>query len=153
MAEKHTARLASFVILERDGMIVLARRANTGYMDGMYQMPSGHIEAGEYPFEAAIREAKEEVGVDIAPQDLHLVHVSYCITQDIVPDYVDFFFTATKWTGEPFNAEPEKCDEIVWVSADALPSDTVPAVAEVMSYIARGMPFSHIGRAAAHRIV
>ena len=67
MKEKHKARLASFVIFERDGKMLLARRFNTGYADGFYQMPSGHVEEHEYPSEAAIREIKEEVGVDIEP--------------------------------------------------------------------------------------
>ncbi len=145
--EKHKARLASFVILERDGKILLTRRFNTGYADGQYQMPSGHVELNEYPIEAAIREAKEEVGVDIDMQDLEFVHASYRINQaDASGDYVDFFFKTTKWTGEPVNAEPEKCDELMWVSLTELPANTVLAVREVIESIRKGIPFSQIGR-------
>ena len=148
MAEKHKARLASFVIFERDGKILMARRANTGYSDGMYQMPSGHIEANEYPIEAAIREAKEETGVDLKLEDLELVHVSYRInTYDTAGDYVDFFFKTTKWKGELIIAEPDKCDELLWVVPDALPENTVGVVKEAMTHIRAGRPFSSIGRA------
>jgi mutator protein MutT len=147
MTEKHKARLASFVILERDGKILLARRFNTGYADGQYQMPSGHIEANEYPAEAAVREAKEEVGVDIKIEDLEFVHSSYRINQaDAAGDYVDFFFKVTQWSGEPFNAEPEKCDELFWVPIDNLPDNTVPVIREVIGFIIEGVPFSQVGR-------
>lgn len=147
MAEKHKAKLASFVIFEREGKILLARRFNTGYADGQYQMPSGHIEANEYPAEAAIREAKEEVGVEIDMNDLEFVHASYRINHvDAAGDYVDFFFKATRWSGELVNAEPEKCDEIRWVPIDDLPENTVPVIKEVIGYIIKGIPFSQVGR-------
>lgn len=145
MAEKHKARLAAFVILERDGKILLARRANTGYADGMYQMPSGHVEAGELPHEAAIREAKEEVGVDIDPRNLSFAHACYRINLvDDVGDYVDFFFRTSVWSGEPENREPEKCDELLWVSADALPEATVAPVKAVLAHIREGRQFSEV---------
>ena len=147
MEIKHKARLAAFAILERDGKILLARRFNTGYADGQYQMPSGHVELNEYPIEAAAREAKEEVGVDINIKDLEFVHTSYRINQkDEAGDYVDFFFKTTKWSGEPSNMEPEKCDELIWVPITELPPNTVPVIKEVISYILKGIPFSQIGR-------
>lgn len=147
MKTRHKANLAAFAILVRDGKILLARRFNTGYMDGKYQMPSGHIEANEYPIEAAAREAKEEVGVDIALTDLEYVHTSYRInSHDDVGDYVDFFFKTTKWVGEPVNTEPEKCDELIWVSLDALPENVVPVVREVVEHLKRNSSFSQIGR-------
>ena len=146
MSEKHKARLASFVIFERDGKILLTRRFNTGYADGSYQMPSGHVEEHEYPSEAAIREIKEEVGVDIDPGDLILVHISYRINSDTAGDYVDFFFKTSKWSGETTNAEPEKCDELIWVSMNQLPVNTVPVIREVISCILKNESYSEIGR-------
>lgn len=143
--EKHKARLASFIILERDGKILLARRFNTGYADGQYQMPSGHVESNEFPAEAIIREAKEEIGIDINISDLECVHVSYRLNKvDSAGDYVDFFFKAKKWSGELINAEPDKCDEIIWVPIDDLPKNTVSVVKEVLGRIIKGDSFSQI---------
>ncbi len=144
---KHRARLAAYIILEQDGKVLLARRFNTGYADGMYQMPAGHVEANEYPSEAAVREAKEELGIDIAPEDLEFVHASYRInTVDDVGDYVDFFFRAKKWSGEPVNAEPEKCDEILWVPIDNVSGNTVEIFKEILEYLKKEALFSEIGR-------
>ena len=109
-------------------------------------MPSGHVEAGEYPIEAAVREAKEEVGVTIAIEDLECVHVSYRIKSDDAGDYVDFFFKTKKWSGEPVNMEPEKCDGLIWAAVSDLPENTVLPIKAVIEYIRKGIPFSEIGR-------
>lgn len=146
MAEKHTARLASFVILEREGKMLLMQRLNTGYQDGRYQMPSGHIEPNEYPSEAAIRETKEELGIDIAPEDLTFLHASYRIKNRDGGDYVDFFFRASKWAGEIINAEPAKCSGLIWAPMDQLPENTVPAIRTVIECLLKDGPFSEIGR-------
>ncbi|CAN5727927.1 NUDIX domain-containing protein [soil metagenome] len=147
MKEYHKARVASFVILERDGKILLSRRFNTGYADGEYGLPSGHIEPNEYPLEAAIREAKEEVGVGIAAKDLECVHTSYRINKvDGVGDYVDFFFRTHTWSGEPLNQEPDKCDELVWASLGELPENVIPVLRTALESIHKGIRFSEIGR-------
>ena len=146
MSEKHKARLASFVIFEHDGKILLARRFNTGYSDGFYQMPSGHVEEHEYPSEAAIREMKEEVGVDIEPKDLIPIHISHRINTNSAGDYVDFFFKTSKWSGEIRIAEPDKCDELIWVAMDDLPENTVPVIREVVAHILENQSYSEIGR-------
>ena len=46
----------SDVIFERDGKILLLRRFETGYSDGFYALPAGHIDKGETPLDAALRE-------------------------------------------------------------------------------------------------
>lgn len=46
------------------------QRDNTGFRDGYYALPSGHVDGGE----PAVREAKEWVGVDIDSKGLRLVH-------------------------------------------------------------------------------
>jgi 8-oxo-dGTP pyrophosphatase MutT (NUDIX family) len=43
----------------------MLRRVNTGWMDGYYGFPAGHKETGESFLDCAIREVKEEVGLDI----------------------------------------------------------------------------------------
>lgn len=144
MKERNKAVPAVYVFLERDGKFLLMRRANTGYEDGNYQNPAGHVDAGELPIEAAIREAKEEVGVDIQKEDIELVHVTYRTKKDETGDRIDFFFKTCVWTGEITNKEPEKCDELMWVSPDALPPNTVEHIKHVVAGIQKGVLFSEI---------
>jgi ADP-ribose pyrophosphatase YjhB (NUDIX family) len=122
MKIRNKAIPASYLILEKDGKILVARRCNTGYEDGVYQVPAGHVEEGELPTEALIREAKEEIGIDLDPSDLELVHVSYRPKHDETGDRVDFFFRARNWKGEITNMEPGKCDDLKWVSFDEIPN-------------------------------
>ncbi|TVS16988.1 MAG: NUDIX domain-containing protein [Gammaproteobacteria bacterium] len=43
--------------------VLLLRRSGTGVADGCWAPPGGHLEAGETPREAVVREAHEELGV------------------------------------------------------------------------------------------
>ncbi|MBA8882055.1 NUDIX domain-containing protein [Phyllobacterium myrsinacearum] len=52
----------------------MLRRKGTGWMDGLFSIPAGGLEADEIIGAAAIREACEEVGVQIEPVDLQYVH-------------------------------------------------------------------------------
>jgi 8-oxo-dGTP diphosphatase len=100
---------AVHIFLIRDGQILLLRRRNTGYEDGNYSVVAGHLNGDEEVKTAAIREAHEEVGIRIAPADLQVVGVMHRKSND---ERVDFFLTATLWSGEVTNVEPDKCDRL-----------------------------------------
>ncbi|WP_223167374.1 NUDIX hydrolase [Nonomuraea sp. SYSU D8015] len=125
------------VMLVRGAEILLARRAGTGYGDGLWHLPSGHLEEGEAATAAAVREAAEEVGVTVDPADLTFVHVMHR-----APERVGLFFTTGKWIGEPCNAEPHKCSEIAWWPMDALPDDMVDYPKAAIAKIVAGVPFA-----------
>ncbi|MGW5687161.1 2'-5' RNA ligase family protein [Nonomuraea sp. NPDC003754] len=128
------------VLFVRDGKVLLGRRANTGYADGRWHLPSGHLEAGESAVEAAAREAREEVGVIVDPGDLTFVHAMHR-----APDRVGLFFRAERWHGEPYNAEPGKCDALEWHPLDRLPDGMVAYPAAALAAIGDGRPFAQFG--------
>ncbi len=123
MKIRNKATPAVYLFLEKDEKILLGRRCNTGYMDGCYQIPAGHVEEGELPSEALIREIKEEIGIDVKLNDLEIVHVSYRPKHDETGDRVDFFFRAKSWSGEILNMEPHKCDDLRWFPLSELPEN------------------------------
>lgn len=138
------ATTASYLILRKDGQILFARRCNTGYQDGNYQVPAGHVDAGESPSEALIREVKEEIGIDIQPEDVKFVHTSFRPKIDSTGDRVDYFFEVTKWDGEVVNCEPGKCDDLVWCSPTNMPDNTTLHVRVAIACIENGEPFSEL---------
>lgn len=140
--DRNSAVPAVYLFLERGGKFLLMRRQNTGYEDGNYQQPSGHVEAGEMPKQAVVREAKEEIGVTVKEEDLEFLHVSYRMNKERTRHRVDFFFRTSVWEGEPGNLEPEKCDDLLWASYDELPPNTVEHVRRVIEDIRKGIPFS-----------
>lgn len=113
----------------RGGEILLSRRLNTGYRDGEYSVPAGHLDGGETVVAAGCREAREEVGVALAEDDLAFSGVMHRIEDE---ERVDFFFLVRAWSGEPFNNEPEKCSDLRWFPLDALPENTVPYVRQAI---------------------
>jgi len=57
-------KVAVAVLLERDGLVLLVRRANEPQR-GSWSLPAGFVDAGEDPQLAAARECLEETGLDI----------------------------------------------------------------------------------------
>jgi 8-oxo-dGTP pyrophosphatase MutT (NUDIX family) len=101
-----------YLLFQREGEILLSRRANTGYRDGDFGLVSGHVDGGEPLAEAACREALEEAGVRIATVDLTLRTVMHRRNEGDEDERIGFFFEPAGWEGEIVNAEPHKCGEL-----------------------------------------
>ena len=92
---------------------------------------AGHVEQGETAYDAARREAREEIDV----RDLDLAFVTAMQRTrggEPIDERVDFFFTARSWVGEPRIVEPEKCAELRWCPLDDLPDPVVPHELQVL---------------------
>ncbi|NUQ83080.1 MAG: NUDIX domain-containing protein [Anaerolineales bacterium] len=126
----------------RNNQILLLRRFNTGYRDGEYSVPAGHLDGGETVMQAGIREAKEEVGLELAEGDMILSSVMHRLDGE---ERVDFFVQVRKWDGEPFNAEPDKCDDLRWVDVDTLPNNTIPYIRRAIANHQNGTSFDEFG--------
>ena len=136
---------AVFIIMEREYKIFLMLRKNTGYMDGMYGLPSGHVEAGESLTHAIIREAREEAGVTLDQKRLKLCHVMYQAKHDETGERANFFFTAEVWGGEPENCEPQKCGGVGWFPIDSLPPNIIPYIKTALAHIRNNVFLSELG--------
>ncbi|HUD10595.1 MAG TPA: NUDIX domain-containing protein [Candidatus Saccharimonadales bacterium] len=132
---------AVYLILIRNHKILLLRRYQTGYMDGKYSLPAGHIEGHEPAIQAIIREAKEEVGLDLKEKDIELVHTMHRRAVEGDHERIDLFFQASKF-GEPKNAEPHKCDELRWAPVDDLPKNMVAEVRLAIENISKNKNYS-----------
>ena len=133
---------AVHLFLVREQHVLLLRRWNTGYEDGNYSVPAGHLDGGEQVKAAAIREAREEIGVEIAPEDLLIVGVMHRMAED---ERIDFFVSATRWTGEPHNREPNKCDQLRWADLGNLPENVIPYVRRALESYQAGQWFESFG--------
>lgn len=108
--------------------LLLLRRANTGFMDGYFSLPGGHVEPGELPIEAVKREVLEEVGVMVQTAAPLLIlpyrsgrHLGY-----------NFVFTSECWQGQARIAEPQASDLLCWVPPTALPKPYPPWLNQVL---------------------
>jgi 8-oxo-dGTP pyrophosphatase MutT (NUDIX family) len=120
----------------------MQRRFQTGYEDGNYSVVAGHLEGNETVAVAASREALEEVGIEISPDDVRVVGVMHRRSTD---ERVDWFVLCERWAGEVRNTEPTKCDELRWVDPDRLPRNTIPYVRRAIDNFRAGRWFDSFG--------
>lgn len=141
--ERYKIVPSSYLMLLRDGKILLARRFNTGFEDGNYGLVAGHGEQNENARETLIREAKEEAGIDIKLENIELAHVMH--RKAALDERVDFFFEAKDYEGTPKIMEPEKCDEIQWFPLDNLPENTIDYIRQAIKNYRSGKFYSEYG--------
>jgi len=134
--------VAVHMIFLHNDRVLLLRRFHTGWEDGKYSVPAGHVDAGESVTQAAIREVREEVGVDLKASDLEVVHVMHRKGDE---ERIDFFLVVKGWTGEITNAEPQKCDDLTWYPLSALPGNVIPYVRQGLANYQSGLLFSEFG--------
>jgi ADP-ribose pyrophosphatase YjhB (NUDIX family) len=129
------------LILIQDERVLLLQRANTGFADGDWSVPGGRLAQGETLPHGAAREALEELAIHINPDDLTFVHLCHHADPD-GQARIGVFFTATRWTGTPVNAEPDRCSQIDWFVPCALPGNTVGYIRTGIHSSQNGASFS-----------
>jgi mutator protein MutT len=143
MEKRHTVRCAVYALFIKDHKILMLLREGTGWKDGLWGLPAGHLEADETIKEALVREVKEEVGINISEANTTLYHVMHRHEIDEKNfEYIDFIFKIEYWEGEPINAEPSKCNRIEWFDIDHLPTEIVPNVKAAIDFYKGKMFFS-----------
>jgi 8-oxo-dGTP pyrophosphatase MutT (NUDIX family) len=140
---------ASYVYLLRDGAdgteVLLQRRGPVPYMpDHWAAAAAGHVEPGETAYDAARREAVEELGVtDVALEFAFTMQRSQ--HAEAIDERVDWFFTARSWSGEPRVVEAHKAAEIRWCPLDRLPEPMVPHEAHALAHLGSGAAYLTFG--------
>ena len=94
--------------LVRDGLVLMVHRCpvREWYPD-CWDLVGGHVETGESPREAVIRECFEELGVRVH-DPLPIPMTSNDFTLEL------HAYLVTRWDGEPVNAAPEEHDDLRW---------------------------------------
>jgi 8-oxo-dGTP pyrophosphatase MutT (NUDIX family) len=126
------------IVEEREGKIALLLRSNTGFSDGLFGLPSGHVDGGETLIEAVSRELTEELGIKPLKNALNLQHVLHRLKPNGT-ERLDFFFRCTAWEGKARNREPHKHGGLVWKLPHQLPENMV-------AYHRQGLLESSVGR-------
>ncbi|ALV46131.1 DNA mismatch repair protein MutT [Arthrobacter alpinus] len=142
MSERVALIPASYVIFRRGASVLLQLRQGTGYMDGNWATAAaGHVEANESAEAAALREALEELGVQIAAEDLVPLTAMHRFLPrgQAIEQRVDFFFSTERWSGNPRIMEPHKAADLQWFPLDELPPLLVPHERYVLERLVAGV--------------
>ncbi len=131
------------IIKNKKGEILLQRRQGTTLWPGFLALPAGHIDEGEDPYEAAIREAKEELDIKITKNDISDAFVVMRKNKSLM-SYYDVYFQISNYIGNIKIAEPLKCSELVWKDINNLPNDMIDFEISAINNYLNGIKFSCI---------
>jgi 8-oxo-dGTP diphosphatase len=112
-------------------------------MHGRFSLPAGTLEPNETVRATAVREARDEVGIDLDPAALRHARLAHSRTAG--NDRTGHFLVATHWSGEPRIREPDKHGELCRAPMSELPDRVIPYVRLALGVIAQGQTDSEYG--------
>ncbi len=121
-----------YLLLAKDGRVLLSQRANTGYGDGAYEPPSGQLSDRETIVETAIRIAAG-TGIAIEAENVTLAHVMHDVSGG---GRIAFFLATSGWEGEPTAPDAR------WFPLQELPTNMLDRARVALRHYAQGMRFS-----------
>lgn len=127
---KEIFKSAVHMLIMDNNKILLQKRKGSKLWPGYYALPAGHIDEGENQYDALVREAKEELDIEIDPKDITNSYVVlrrnfFEIDGKKLEPYIDYYFEILKYQGTPEIAELDKCEELIWANIDNSPEPFV----------------------------
>ena len=128
--KKSHVQVGISVIVVKDKTVLVGRRKGS-HAAGLLSFPGGHLDFGEDWKACAYREIREEcgAGLEVVIRHFDQHQIAFFTTNDVMPEcgkhYVTIFLVADWVSGEPVNAEPEKCEGWAWASLAELKKERV----------------------------
>jgi 8-oxo-dGTP diphosphatase len=102
------ARIVAAFLRDGNRVLLCHRSASRCWYPDVWDLPGGHVEHGEMPSAALVRELREELGIAIAEPSGPPMHEIRAAAFDMQVWLVDM------WSGTPINAAPDEHDAIAW---------------------------------------
>lgn len=112
------AKPCAGILIEHQGRLLLGRRAYEPRR-GTWDVVGGFLEPQEHPADGAIREAREETGLELRPGDVFAIFVDTYGDGDLYT--LNVYYRATAPHAEPVASSD--VTELQWFAPDELPSD------------------------------
>lgn len=104
-------------IVNDDGQFLVQKRSEAKkWFAGYWDIPSaGHLNAGEKPVDGAVRETKEELGIDTKPEDYRYVgeYIS-----DTTWELGQVYLLKSNVKAEDMKLQEEEVEQVKWLSFD-----------------------------------
>ena len=100
------------VVNDRKQILLQKRSANKKYFPNKWALCSGLVISGESCDEAAVRELKEELGVEFQISDLHLLEGNLNLTR--------FYYVITNYDESQFVIQKEELSSVKWFDLDEI---------------------------------
>ncbi|GAB7039943.1 MULTISPECIES: NUDIX hydrolase [Catenuloplanes] len=115
------ARPTSGLIIHRDGEFLALLRAREPRA-GLWELPGGFCDGAEHPADAAVREAREELGVDVELGELVGMYPGTYDYQDETLLVLDCIYLASLAPGASITLDPAESAEMAWFPIAAPPA-------------------------------
>lgn len=113
-----------FIINSKKQVLLQRRSPNKKMWPNMWDITAGgHVLAGEFGFQAIIREAKEELGLDLNKNDITFIGsaISTNIKGDIINNHFNEYYIARKDIDETeLKLQEEEVSEVKWIDKDEI---------------------------------
>jgi 8-oxo-dGTP diphosphatase len=106
-------------LLRGSRALLVHRRSDRRDSPDRWSLPGGHVEPGEPPVDALVRELREELGVEAVVSGAPSLHLER--RPDTEDGMVQDVWVVTDWAGGATNLAEEEHDELRWVTAEELP--------------------------------
>ena len=107
--------VCSVALIIQEDMILLGKRNPKRDMrPNLWDLFGGHLEEGEQPKEALLRELREELNV--TPIQFTYFATVKESSKSTFEDYTHLVYLVTRWNGSPKNMQPHEHTEIRWFS-------------------------------------
>lgn len=139
---------AVHIIIRDEDAILFVLRSNTGFADGQYCLPSGRVEDGEVFTAAAVREALEGVGIALNQDEIGFTYLQHSVSKNEIGEpevWVDVFFEAGPWKGEPVSGGPGEHGEVAWFYPNELPENVIAPHRYAIERISQGHSYGEYG--------
>ena len=131
---------AACVAILRDGRVLLTRRARAPW-EGHWELPGGFQDLGEHPADTAVREAREEVGLEVTVTGLIGVYLHDASDpNDDVTDVRQVVTYVGTAVGEP-RADPAEVSDWCWADPTDPPRPMVPQERVALGDLAAATPY------------
>lgn len=99
------------LIQNTKGEILIQKRSKE--KGGEYALTSGHAKSGENPVQGMITEIKEELGINVKPEELLLVHSE---RSDEKKSFYDLFYLRNDYNISEMILQKEEVEEVKWLT-------------------------------------
>jgi 8-oxo-dGTP diphosphatase len=136
---------AHLYVEDAEGRVLLGlRHPDSAYAPSTHHFLAGHCEQ-ESAIACLVREAREEAGLQIDPDDVEFAHAVHLLDAPGTQPRMQLVFRARRWNGTPAVLEPDKCLSWGWWHPHALPEPIVGYTRVAIDGIQAGRPYSEIG--------
>lgn len=108
------------IIVEKDNQVLLLRRKSK-LGDGKWSPPGGYLDFGETPEECAMREAREETGINVT--SVSFIGITNDLFEDNEKHFITIWMKANSFEGTPYINAAYEMTDLQWFDWTDLPNN------------------------------